>query len=288
MTVKSKQQERVQKMSIKMIATDMDGTLLDERGQLDRERLTGILDALDQRQIRFVVATGNEIARMQLLMGDLLERVSLVAANGARIFEGGQLIQSSYWQPELVLEVLDHFSGSERDLHLVVTSDKGSFALEGTGFPIAEKVMTQEMAQYFYKRMNFVRDLSLAQTDIVLKMSLVVAEEEAAALTDQINRDFPGRLSAVTSGYGAIDIIQAGVHKAWGLEQLMERWQIGPGEIMAFGDSANDAEMLELAGHSYAMDNAEEDLKRLAKRLAPSNGEAGVFRVLEDFLAKEG
>ena len=50
-------------MTIKVIATDMDGTLLDARGQLDLPRLEKILDQLDQRGIRFVIATGNEIHR---------------------------------------------------------------------------------------------------------------------------------------------------------------------------------------------------------------------------------
>lgn len=55
-------------MMIKVIATDMDGTLLDARGQLDLPRLEKILDQLDQRGIRFVIATGNEIHRMRQLL----------------------------------------------------------------------------------------------------------------------------------------------------------------------------------------------------------------------------
>jgi len=52
-------------MTIKLIATDMDGTLLDPRGQLDLPRLEKILDKLDERGIRFVIATGNEVHRMR-------------------------------------------------------------------------------------------------------------------------------------------------------------------------------------------------------------------------------
>ena len=48
-------------MPIKMIATDMDGTLLDPRGELDLPRLTAVLDQLEERNIKFVIATGNEI-----------------------------------------------------------------------------------------------------------------------------------------------------------------------------------------------------------------------------------
>ena len=59
--------EMDKKMTVKMVATDMDGTLLDGQGQLDLPRLATILDELEKRDIRFVVATGNEIPRMRLL-----------------------------------------------------------------------------------------------------------------------------------------------------------------------------------------------------------------------------
>ena len=73
-------------MDIKVIATDMDGTLLDPKGQLDLPRLEKILDKLDQRGIRFVIATGNEIHRMRQLLKHLADRVVLVGVNCARIF----------------------------------------------------------------------------------------------------------------------------------------------------------------------------------------------------------
>ena len=64
----------------------------------------------------------------------------------------------------------------------------------------------------------------------------------------------------------------------------MERWKIEADQIMAFGDSENDLEMLELAGYSFAMENGEEKVKRMAKYIAPSNDEAGVLQVLEQYL----
>ena len=81
-------------MTIKLIATDMDGTLLDPKGQVDLPRLEKILDQLEERGIRFVIATGNEIHRVKQLLGHLTERVVLIVANGARIFEGNQLLQA--------------------------------------------------------------------------------------------------------------------------------------------------------------------------------------------------
>ena len=92
-------------MTIKVIATDMDGTLLDARGQLDLPRLEKILDQLDKRGIRFVIATGNEIHRMRQLLEHLVDRVVLVVANGARIFENNELIQAQTWMMPLSIRL---------------------------------------------------------------------------------------------------------------------------------------------------------------------------------------
>lgn len=273
-------------MPIKMIATDMDGTLLDPRGELDLPRLTAVLDQLEERDIKFVIATGNEIQRMRLLLGDLTERMTLIVANGARIFEKNEMLLGTFWQPDLIADTLAYFQGQERKVHLVVTSTKGGFVQDGTAFPMIGKIMTEEMAVHFYKRMNFVPNLQDHPFEEVLKMSVMVDEAQAEEITRQINTAFAGRLSAVTSGYGAIDIIQEGLHKAWGLRQLMDRWQIKSKEIMAFGDSENDLEMLELADFSYAMENGDEKIKRIASRLAPANSEAGVLQVIEQYLEK--
>ena len=274
-------------MTVKMVATDMDGTLLDGQGQLDLPRLATILDELEKRDIRFVVATGNEIPRMRLLLGDLVERMTLVVANGARIFEKNQLSMSSFWEAGLIRDALAYFSSHERELQLVVTSERGGFVQEGTEFPLIEKVMTKEMAQLFYKRMNFVPSLQDYPLDKVLKMSMMVEETAAAEHAHLINQHFAGRLSAVASGYGAIDIIQDGMQKAGGWQQLMVKWQIQSSGIMAFGDSENDIEMLELAGISYAMENGDERVKEVADYLAPANTEAGVLQVIEQYLEEE-
>ena len=57
---------------------------------------------------------------------------------------------------------------------------------------------------------------------------------------------------------------------------------------MAFGDSENDVEMLELSGIAYAMENADDNVKAVATALAPANSQAGVYQVLEKWLEKEG
>lgn len=273
-------------MDIKIIATDMDGTLLNPQGQLDLPRLEKILDRLDQRGVRFVIATGNEIHRVKQLLGHLTERVVLIVANGARIFEGNQLLQAQTWDDDMVNRALEFFKGRECQDQFVVTSMNGGFVKEGTVFTQLENFMTPEMIELFYQRMNFVEELESHLFGGVLKMSLVVGEERSDSVLEEINQLFNGHVQAVSSGYGCIDILQAGIHKAWGLQELLKRWDIKAEEIMAFGDSENDVEMLQLAGIAYAMENADDKAKAVATNFAPSNSQAGVYQVLEDWLEK--
>lgn len=273
-------------MTIKLIATDMDGTLLDPKGQVDLPRLEKILDQLEERGIRFVIATGNEIHRVKQLLGHLTERVVLIVANGARIFEGNQLLQAQTWDDDMVNRALEFFKGRECQDQFVVTSMNGGFVKEGTVFTQLENFMTPEMIELFYQRMNFVEELESHLFGGVLKMSLVVGEERSDSVLEEINQLFNGSVQAVSSGYGCIDILQSGIHKAWGLQELLKRWDIKAEEIMAFGDSENDVEMLQLAGIAYAMENADDKAKAVATDFAPSNSQAGVYQVLEDWLEK--
>ena len=273
-------------MTIKLIATDLDGTLLDPKGQVDLPRLEKLLDQLEERGIRFVIATGNEIHRVKQLLGHLTERVVLIVANGARIFEGNQLLQAQTWDDDMVDKALTHFKGRECQDQFVVTAINGGFVKEGTVFTELEKFMTPEMIEKLYQRMNFVDEFDSSLFGGVLKMSMVVGEERLDSVLQEVNDLFDGRVRAVSSGYGCIDILQAGIHKAWGLQELLKRWDIKAEEIMAFGDSENDVEMLQLAGIAYAMENADDKAKAVATDFAPSNSQAGVYQVLEDWLEK--
>ena len=273
-------------MDIRVIATDMDGTLLDPKGQLDLPRLEKILDKLDQRGIRFVISTGNEIHRMRQLLGHLAERVVLVVANGARIFENNELIQAQTWDDAMVDKALGHFKGRECQDQFVVTAMNGGFVKTGTVFTELDKFMTPEMIEKLYQRLNFVDEFDSSLFGGVLKMSMVVGEERLDSVLQEVNDLFDGRVRAVSSGYGCIDILQDGIHKAWGLVELLKRWNLKPEQIMAFGDSENDIEMLELAGISYAMENAEDVVKEVATKIAPANSQAGVYQVLENWLER--
>ena len=221
---------------------------------------------------------------MAHVLGDLKDRVTLVLANGARILEKGKLIRECSWPEELVQEVLRYLGGREEELHLVISSLSGGYAKKGTEFPLLEQLMTPELAAAFYKRMRFVDDLAHEHGQQVLKLSVVTETEKVEAFVQELREKVGERLLPAASGYGAIDILQPGVNKATAIQFLEERWGVDGGHLMAFGDSQNDVEMLELATYSYAMENADPHARQAARYTAPSHQNHGVYEIIEAYL----
>lgn len=115
-------------------------------------------------------------------------------------------------------------------------------------------------------------------------ITLHLPEEVVPDLLKELNQVGQGKARAVSSGFGFIDIIPSGINKGIALDFLARRWEISPSEIMVFGDSGNDLEMLEYATYSYAMAGSPEEVIRAAKFVAPSNNQSGVLEVVEQVL----
>lgn len=274
---------------IKLIATDMDGTFLDGEGSFDRQRFAAILAQLAERKIPFVIASGNGIGRLRQLCEGFEEDLIFVADNGAHIYQGGETrLRRGLTQQESGM-VLSYFKGQWASIclmlandHHIYMQDGAGVPFEGTGLPIKPEQM-----KAFQDRVVQLEDLAAYPTDQpIFKAGFWVPEEQVDELVGGFNRQYAGQLMAVTSGYGSVDILPEGIHKAWGLEQVLTSLGIEPEQVMAFGDSDNDIELLSYAGHSYAMENATDKVKAVAKYRAPSHLEAGVMQVLENWLSE--
>ncbi|HEL2254985.1 TPA: HAD family hydrolase [Streptococcus suis] len=267
----------------------MDGTFLDGQGSFDRERFSRVLDQLDQKKIPFVIASGNGIGRLLQLFQGFEDRLIFVADNGAYVYQAGKTIIRRAIQQEEITAVLDYFKDSWADVCLMLSNEENIYMQVGAGMPFAGTDLPIEPAQMtaFQNRVTYLDDLSAYPvSESIYKVGLWVPEARVESITEEFNQAFQGRLTAVTSGYGSVDILPAGIHKAWGLEQVLQDLGIQAEQVMAFGDSDNDLELLAYAGHSYAMENATDKVKAVAKYRAPSHLEAGVMQVLENWLSE--
>lgn len=265
----------------------MDGTLLDGNGQIDRARFSAILDQLDAHDIPFVIASGNGMERLLKLCQGFEDRLIFVSDNGSRVVEKGETRVRHMLDRDLVAAILDYFRGSWGEVCLMLANDQTIFMQEGANQPFAgsDLPIAPEQMQAFLDKVTFLADLSqLPAEQPIYKAGIWVEEGKVEVLTSTFNRAFEGRLTAVTSGYGSIDILPVGIHKAWGIEQVIQPLGITMAQVMAFGDSDNDLEMLAQAGYSYAMENATDRVKAVAKYRAPSHLDSGVLQVIEEFL----
>ncbi len=94
-------------------------------------------------------------------------------------------------------------------------------------------------------------------------------------------------MTPVDCGHFGIDLIIPGINKAHGIQFLLEAWNAPEGEVMAFGDSGNDYEMLKMANYSFAMDNAKPAIKEVADYTIASNDEGGVLEAIDWYFNKE-
>ncbi|HFI0026677.1 TPA: Cof-type HAD-IIB family hydrolase [Streptococcus suis] len=272
---------------IKLIATDMDGTFLDGLGSFDRERFSQILDKLAEKQIPFVIASGNGMGRLLQLCQGFEDRLIFVADNGAHVYQNGKTMIRRAIQQEEVEAILHFFKGRWADVCLMLSNEENIYMQAGAGLPFEGTDLPIEPAQMaaFQSRMTYLDDLSAYPiSESIYKVGLWVPEARVESITEGFNQAFKGQLVAVTSGYGSIDILPQGIHKAWGLEQVLTCLDIEPEQVMAFGDSDNDIEMLNYVGYSYAMENATDKVKAVAKYMAPSHLEAGVLQVIEEHI----
>ncbi|MGQ7373887.1 Cof-type HAD-IIB family hydrolase [Streptococcus suis] len=270
---------------IKLIATDMDGTFLDGQGSFDRERFSRVLDQLDQKKIPFVIASGNGIGRLLQLCQGFENRLIFVADNGAHIYHQGKTLIRRSIQQEETKAILEFFQGRWADVCLMLSNEENIYMQAGAGVPFAGTDLPIEPEQMtaFQNRVTYLDDLSAYPVSVSIhKVGLWVPEARVDKITEAFNQAFHGQLVAVTSGYGSVDILPQGIHKAWGLEQVLMNLAITPDQVIAFGDSDNDIELLSYVGASYAMENATDKVKAVAKYMAPSHLEAGVLQVLEE------
>ena len=133
-----------------------------------------------------------------------------------------------------------------------------------------------------------VNDLLAAVTpdDQITKITLSYRKDFSAELEKEFNKHHTEKIHCTSSGFGLLDIVPYSVNKGSALQYFLRYFDAKPSELIAFGDGMNDKEMLELAGYSYAMENAEPALKKIAKYEAPSNNTDGVLEVLDSYLNK--
>ena len=260
---------------IRLIATDMDGTLLDSQKKLP-EGFDSILQPLRKRGIRFVIASGRQYYNL-LNYFPLPEAndIFFLADNGADIFENGTNIFCSEMKQDSLPDIVNTIRGIP-NVQPVACGLRSAY-IENTNEWFLQNV------KLYYERLEIVPDiLAAAKTDRICKIAAFDAENAEERALPILNR-FGKKFNVVLSGQLWIDLMNQGTDKGTGLHFLQERLRITPEETMAFGDYLNDARMMQTCKFSFAMENAHPELKKLCAYRTQSNDNGGVLNAIRQY-----
>lgn len=259
---------------IRLIALDLDGTLLDEEKQLP-PNFYQIAERLLDQGVRIVISSGRQYQNLYEQFAPLAERFSYLSENGALFFEHGKCI-------------LKHSMSRERWEPIFRLAESLPTATPILAGAKAGYVRTPVTDDFFRNWCLYyaARDLSpdpletAFREDDIVKMAVYdveSTEKNCTPLFEQFGREFNISLS----GKNWLDVMDVGVNKGVALTEFIGKMGIGKEECIAFGDYLNDAEMLQAVEYGYAMKNAHPDVLKIAKYIAPANTENGVMRVLK-------
>ncbi|EEP44426.1 Cof-like hydrolase [Collinsella intestinalis DSM 13280] len=260
---------------IKLIASDMDGTLLDENGQVPPETFDLIL-ALRGRGVRFVASSGRRYDRLCDFFSPVKDRMDFVASNGAQVFADGVQIDREVYS-HLAIRRLAKTVAMFPNMHLALFDRTKSYLLDDEDKFVREVDKDLPNVERIY-------ELPSPQVSII-KASIFCDDGNVMDNAYVLQRELGGLFTFAPSGSSYIDAMQPGISKASGIAQVMEYHGIDASEVMAFGDAMNDYEIIRFVGTGCAMANGRPALRAVADRVIGSNVEHAVQsemrRVLE-------
>lgn len=256
---------------IKLIASDLDGTLLLNGAQSLRDDTCELIHRLyTEKGIRFVSASGRQYDNQRRLFAPVSDEIAYICENGCLSFFDGEMLHQ---------ELMDRALGQEimRD---ILSRPGEEILLSG----IHTSYLMPKEASYVSHMRDVVRNNVTVVEDIFateepyFKIS-VYAREGIEAHADYWQKMYGDRVHVVTSGNAWLDMMPKHVNKRTGLEKILERLGIAPEECVAFGDNFNDMEMLEYAGLPVTMDTAVQEVRDICERHTDTV-ENGLLKIL--------
>jgi len=265
---------------IRLIASDMDGTLLDADGRVP-DRFWPVLERLLDAGIVFVPASGRQYQTLEAVFGHR-DGLVYIAENGTNVVRDGVSIAIETVVPTIIAPVVDWVratAAAGADLGIVVCGARSAY-IERSDESFVSQVRP------YYAALEIVDDVvAAAAHDDVLKLAIFDLGQ-AETRTGPAVRALGLAADVVISGENWVDIMRPGANKGKALLHLQEHLGISREQTMAFGDYLNDTELLDAAGHSYAMANAHPSIRARARHQAASNTDEGVIEsILEAFPA---
>lgn len=266
---------------IRLVAIDIDGTLLDSHGRIPEENLAAVAEALDAG-LRVVLVTGRSFPFARAIAGALPDAVTLIVSNGAidRTLDG-RTIGRRLLPRATAARVLAHTRAFRH--HSAVLFDR-----EAEGHVVAESMDWDHPHRrgYWERHRHFIghaAPLEAALTEDPIQVMFngdVATMRMVFASLDGFDGVFVCRTEYEQRDFSLVDVTAATATKGRALASHAAALGIEPGQVMAIGDNLNDLEMLEFAGVPVIMGNAVEGLRGRGWLETGTHDEAGVAQAI--------
>lgn len=275
--------------SYKLIAIDLDGTLLSPTGEVTPRAKAAVHGCLSAGML-VVFATGRHWIESRTVLEAIEHYDSAVLVGGAIVMDTKQQVtlHRTLMDPQLARDLS---SVIERLGHAVLATQ--DHAAAGCDYVLSADVPADpetwrwmESCGSKVKRVSKLADFDHAHT---IRISVVAVANELSRVEDAINaqfgeRIFYHRIVVSHAGRDLIEIFDPSVNKWEGILAVAKKHGIEPHQVIAIGDDMNDVHMIQHAGLGVAMGNARPEIKAIAKRVIGANHDEGLAEFLEELV----
>ncbi|MDO5410394.1 MAG: Cof-type HAD-IIB family hydrolase [Lachnospiraceae bacterium] len=263
---------------IRLIASDVDGTLVkDGSGSINPEYYE-VISALCDKGIVFCIASGRQYASVKKLFAPVADRIFYIAEGGS-VLRGSDEVYHIEALPQSILPAFLEDCRACPDTDLLAATPE--ITLTETG---EDTFMFRLLVDSYGFNVKNIDSLNHAPLDQVVKISLFNRNNVEEICDKTLIPKWKDQLQLVCSGKEWIDCISLDTNKGRSLKMLQQRLGISKDETMVFGDNMNDLAMFSQARYSYAIGNARDEVKKAAAFTADTYSNNGVLKELKKLL----
>ncbi len=259
---------------VKLVVADMDGTLLNSRGEVS-DRFLDLFKVLKKLDIHFIAASGRQYYSIIDKLDAIKDDITVIAENGGIVKRKEEELLTVCLPLEKTQELIKIMRDID-DAHIVLCGKKKAYVED------KDERFLNIFNEYYYKY-ELVDDLLQITEDDFFKIA-VYSFNGSEATTYPVVSHLEGEIKVKVSGENWLDLSSMAADKGRALALVQKQMRIHKNETMVFGDYNNDLEMLDLAHFSYAMENAHPNVRKATNYKTKSNDALGVELILEELI----
>ncbi|QVY67387.1 HAD family hydrolase [Polaribacter sp. Q13] len=260
---------------VKLVVSDMDGTLLNSKGEVSN-LFFELFEQLKKKNIIFCAASGRQYNSIVSKLDAIKKDIFIIAENGGIAKKNDDLLVLNLLSADKIKKILPLLQSIDNS-HVVLCGKNGAFI-------DTKDQKFIDLFQEYYNKYTIVDDLSsIVDKEDFLKIAIYHFTSSEKYIYPII-KDFDSDLLIKISGKNWLDISDKKANKGNALKKVQQILNITKEETMVFGDYHNDIEMLKEADFSFSMKNAHKDITEIANYATDSNDNFGVEKILKQLV----